>query len=289
MTGYGNSKWQTKDFGVEVSLRSVNGRFLESRFHLPKEYLSIEGELRSRLSNQVHRGTVDIYIVRQLKAGSSSQHAKVNQSLAKEIWKTYTDFLNQIKIQDHESPHWIFQNPHVLKVDESVAISEAEKKSVLKCFDKALESCVKERTREGLGLKKHLLGLIKLLEKEIQRVGSLRELANSMMQEKYETKIKSRLKGKEIDAHRLTQEIVIQLEKADINEELFRLSEHVKKYKELMSDTKVEGKKLDFYTQELLREVNTIGSKSQHPQITRAVVEAKTLIEKLREQVQNIE
>ncbi|MNT90045.1 hypothetical protein D3C72_2308760 [compost metagenome] len=87
----------------------------------------------------------------------------------------------------------------------------------------------------------------------------------------------------------MSQEIVIQLEKADINEELSRLSEHIKNYSQLVSSATAEGKKLDFYTQELLREVNTIGSKSQVAKITQAVVEAKTLIERLREQVQNVQ
>ncbi len=97
------------------------------------------------------------------------------------------------------------------------------------------------------------------------------------------------MKGNELDMTRLTQEIVIQLERADINEELSRLQEHIKNYRQLIMSKEAEGKKLDFYTQELLREVNTIGSKSQVAKITSAVVEAKTLIERLREQVQNVQ
>jgi len=289
MTGYGNSKWQSKDFGVEVSLRSVNGRFLETRFHLPKEYLFLESELRNRLTQKLARGTVDIYIIRQIKSGSHTQSVKVNSHLAKQIWSSYAQFLKEIRTSESHDPSWIFQNSHVLKIDESASVTEAEKKSVLKCFDVALQSCLKERSREGQGLKKHMLELLKKLEKEIQKISVLRDKANTLMQEKYEAKIKTRLKGKEIDNNRLAQEIVIQLEKADINEELFRLSEHFRKYKELLVSPIVEGKKLDFYTQELLREVNTIGSKSQLSEITQAVVEAKTLVEKLREQVQNIE
>lgn len=289
MTGYGNSKWQSKDFGVEVSLRSVNGRFLETRFHLPKEYLFLESDLRSRVSEKLGRGTVDVYIIRQIKSVGDSQNVKLNSNLARKIWASYSQFLKDIKSSDPGSPAWIFQNSHVLKIDESVSVTEAEKKSVLKCFEKALLSCMSERGREGQGLKKHMLELLKRLEKEVGKISVLREKANSSMQEKYETKIKTRLKGKEIDSNRLAQEIVIQLEKADINEELFRLSEHFRKYRELLLSSEVEGKKLDFYTQELLREVNTIGSKSQLSEITQAVVEAKTLVEKLREQVQNIE
>ena len=143
--------------------------------------------------------------------------------------------------------------------------------------------------REGKSLQKDLGKLLVGLEKLVKVISQLREEANAQLQERYETKIKARLKGTEIDATRLTQEIVIQLERADINEELSRLQEHIKNYRQLIMSMDAEGKKLDFYTQELLREVNTIGSKSQVAKITSAVVEAKTLIERLREQVQNVQ
>ena len=156
-------------------------------------------------------------------------------------------------------------------------------------FYAALKSCEKERVREGEAIKKHLLVLVSGLEKEVQKILSLRNEANQHLQEKYEAKIKSRLKTSEIDYQRLSQEIVIQLEKGDINEEIQRLGEHVANFRMLVRNPQSEGKKLDFYTQELLREVNTIGSKSQISDITQSVIEAKTLIEKLREQVQNVE
>ena len=114
-----------------------------------------------------------------------------------------------------------------------------------------------------------------------------------MLQERFESKVRLRLPkevaGIQVDPQRISQEIVIQLEKADISEEITRLTEHIMNFEKLVEMPIVEGKKLDFYTQELLREANTIGSKSQVAGITEAVVEAKTLIERIREQVQNIE
>ncbi|MBO9666417.1 MAG: DUF1732 domain-containing protein, partial [Bdellovibrio sp.] len=158
-----------------------------------------------------------------------------------------------------------------------------------KAFADACNNCNKERVREGKALRKDLEKLLSSLDKQIKVISDLRNEANSQLQEKYETKIRARLKGNDIDPSRLSQEIVIQLEKADINEELSRLSEHIKNYRQLVGSQQAEGKKLDFYTQELLREVNTIGSKSQVAKITQSVVEAKTLIERLREQVQNVQ
>jgi uncharacterized protein (TIGR00255 family) len=106
---------------------------------------------------------------------------------------------------------------------------------------------------------------------------------------RFEQKIKARLSGVDVDPNRLSQEVVMQVERSDINEEVSRLNEHIRNYKGLLAHNGAIGKKLDFYTQELLREVNTIGSKSSVSKLTQIVVQAKTLIERLREQVQNVE
>lgn len=289
MTGFGNQKLQKKDFAIEVSLRSVNGRFLELRFHLPKEYLSLEGELKKAISQKLKRGTVDIFVSRRAKTQSHQAEIEVNQALAKKVYRAYQNLSQDLKIPLQNPWGALLHHPGLVQVQETSEISSYEKKSVFEVFDAALKSCEKERVREGEAIKKHLLVLVSGLEKEVQKILSLRNEANQHLQEKYEAKIKSRLKTSEIDYQRLSQEIVIQLEKGDINEEIQRLGEHVANFRMLVRNPQSEGKKLDFYTQELLREVNTIGSKSQISDITQSVIEAKTLIEKLREQVQNVE
>jgi uncharacterized protein (TIGR00255 family) len=162
-----------------------------------------------------------------------------------------------------------------------------------KVFDAALKKFDSERLREGLALKKDLQKNLKELQKHISKILKLRDEVNKALLERFESKVKSRLPkevaGHQMDPQRISQEIVIQLEKADINEEIIRLTEHIKNFEKLVELPVVEGKKLDFYTQELLREVNTIGSKSQVAGITESVVDAKTIIERIREQVQNIE
>ncbi|MEK6775138.1 MAG: YicC/YloC family endoribonuclease [Bdellovibrionota bacterium] len=289
MTGFGNQKLQKKDFSVEVSLRSVNGRFLELRFHLPKEYLSLETELKKILSQKLKRGTIDIFISRRMKNQSHQVEIQVNQALAKKIHLAYRELSQELKIPFQDPWSVLLNHPELVQLQEASEVSSHEKKSVQEVFEAALRSCEKERMREGEAIKKHLLGLVLLLEKEVQKILSLRSEANKHLQEKYEAKIKLRLKDSDIDYQRLSQEIVIQLEKGDINEEIQRLSQHVVNFKVLIKNPQSEGKKLDFYTQELLREVNTIGSKSQISDITQSVIEAKALIEKLREQVQNVE
>ena len=289
MTGYGTSKAQQKDLNIEVSIRSVNGRFLDTRFHLPREFVPFEAEHKKMLNEKILRGTVDIFVNRKNKAIHEAAEVRVNEALAKKYLSAFQKIAKATKLPTQIHLEVLARMPDVIQVEEKHEVSTQEEKMLKSVFAKACSDCVKEREREGKFLQKELEKLVHDLEKQVGVVASLREDANRQLQERFEQKISNRMKGQEMDPQRLTQEIVIQLEKADINEELVRLTEHIKNYKDLLRSAQGEGKKLDFYTQELLREVNTIGSKSQVAKITQAVVEAKTLIERLREQVQNVE
>jgi uncharacterized protein (TIGR00255 family) len=150
-------------------------------------------------------------------------------------------------------------------------------------------ACDSERRREGLALKKILRSYLDQLQSIVVNIGRSRVEAGQRIQERYRLRLEKLCLSNEVDAHRIAQEIAIQLDKADINEEIDRLGEHVRVWKAMLNASGHQGKKMDFYTQELLREINTIGSKAQWTVITHQVVEGKTIIEKLREQVQNVE
>lgn len=289
MTGYGTSRQATKDVSIEVSVRSVNGRFMESRFHIPREFIPFENDLKKVLGQYLQRGTIDVFISRKVKTTAHHSGMKVNKVLAQQYVKAYRELSKDLKLNYQLHLETVARLPDVIQLETSHDLFKDEEKSLKKTFEAACKACDTERVREGKSVRRDLEKLLQGLGKQINIISSLREEANVQLQEKYEAKIRARLKGNEIDNSRLSQEIVIQLEKADINEELSRLTEHIKKYRQLFSSSDAEGKKLDFYTQELLREVNTIGSKSQVAKITQAVVEAKTVIERLREQVQNIQ
>ncbi|MGZ3743878.1 MAG: YicC/YloC family endoribonuclease [Pseudobdellovibrionaceae bacterium] len=289
MTGYGTSKAQNKNLNIEVSIRAVNGRFLDTRFHLPREFIPFEAELKKLLNEKIFRGTVDVFVIRKNKASHEATEVHVNEELAKKYLGAFNKIAKATKLPTQIHLEILARMPEVIQVEERQEVSTQEEKMLKSVFAKACGDCVKEREREGQFLQKELEKLVRDLEKQVSVVAGFREEANRQLQERFEQKISARLKSQELDPQRITQEIVIQLEKADINEELVRLSEHLKNYKDLLKSAHAEGKKLDFYTQELLREVNTIGSKSQIAKITQAVVEAKTIIERLREQVQNVE
>ncbi len=293
MTGFGVFRSQNNELTIEVSFRAVNGRFLETRFHLPRNYFAFESELKKKLCSTALRGTVDIYISRKLKVNSVAGRIVINTKLAQEYLKAFKKLSSDLRINEGVRFDQISKQPDVIQIEETESLHPQEINLLKKTFDAALKKFDSERVREGAALKKDLQKNLKDLQKHVQKVSKLREEANKILLERFESKIKSRLPkeiaGQVMDPQRISQEIVIQLEKADINEELTRLTEHLKNFDKLVELPVVEGKKLDFYTQELLREVNTIGSKSQVAGITEAVVEAKTLIERVREQVQNIE
>lgn len=291
MTGYGLFRGQTADVSIEVSIRSVNGRFLENRFHLPKAFYGYESELKKKLGELVKRGTVDVYISRKVKAQTVAGKININTKLAQEYLKSFRKLARDLQLKDEVRFEMITRQPDIIQFEEPENINVNEVQTLKRTFDAALKKLDIERVREGQALKKDLTKNIKDLQKLTAKISKLRDEANKALQEKYEAKIKARIPKDtaNIDPQRIAQEIVIQLEKADINEEIVRLNEHLKNFEKLIELPIVEGKKLDFYTQELLREVNTIGSKSQVSGITESVVESKTLIERLREQVQNIE
>lgn len=289
MTGYGLGSSESSISRIEVSLRSVNGRFLESRIHLPREFIPFEGEVKKKLAQYFERGTVDVFVSRKLLPESASHHVVVNRALAKQYHQALKTLSKDLKLKAPSSLEAIARMPEVLKLEDSSELTSAEKKSLLQAFEKACKACDSERHREGKSLREDLEKTLGELEKEVESMAEVREEANQNLLARFETKIKSRLAGIEIDAARLSQEIVIQVEKSDINEELSRLKEHLKNYRHLLASTEAQGKKLDFYTQELLREVNTIGSKSGLSRLTQIVVQSKTLVERLREQVQNAE
>lgn len=292
MTGFGVSRFQSNDLTVEISIRAVNGRYLETRFHSPRLYYTFESELKKKLAATILRGTVDIYISRKLKSATTSKVVS-NSKLASEYLKAFKKLSTDLGFKDSVRLDHIVKMPDVIHIEENETVHLNEAVLLKKVFDAALKKIEIERQREGVALKKDLMKNLKDLQKHMLKVTKLREEANQVLQERFETRIKLKLSkemaGTTFDNQRISQEIVMQLEKADINEEITRLSEHLKNFEKLVEAKFVEGKKLDFYTQELLREVNTIGSKSQVAGITEAVVESKTLIERIREQVQNIE
>jgi uncharacterized protein (TIGR00255 family) len=288
MTGFASLRKKQKKSSIEIVIRSVNGRFLEPRFHIPREVLHLEGDLRRLVQKYFQRGTLDVFIHRKI-LGSKSGVLNLDEGLLEDYLDIHKKLCAKMKVKTQATADFVIKLPEVVKFESTTALTSAEEKELLALFEACLKACGVERAREGLALQKHVLSLIKTLEDQLREMVLLRSQANEEIGKRFDQKLKLRLEGRDLDPQRLSQEIAILLEKSDINEEIQRLTEHLKHLKSWTLSSAVEGKKMDFYVQELLREVNTIGSKSQVAKLTTTVIEAKSIIEKLREQVQNIE
>jgi uncharacterized protein (TIGR00255 family) len=289
MTGYGSAKTELKNFQIELNIKSVNGRFLELRFHMPKEYVSIESELRRILPEFFARGTIDIFCNRKVKTSNEISEVEINFGLADKIHKELQTLNKRLKLKSEIHLHQIISSAPILKVKEEAELSKNERADVISLLKASAKLCLAERLREGQSLKKEFLSLLAKLSDEVENIKNLKEIHNHEMSHRLKDKIKSKGLVENIDDSKFQQELFFWTEKADIAEEIQRLEEHIRNYKNLLLSKNSNGKKIDFYTQELLREINTIGSKSQSSKITQHVVEAKSVIEKLKEQAQNIE
>jgi uncharacterized protein (TIGR00255 family) len=314
MTGYGRSKKSDAkgpDAGEntgEAWVRSVNGRFLEIRVHLPREWAELEPELRALAQTSMSRGTVDLHLNR-VRGAESGAKVEIDEKLAKQWLTALRQLAKATGAKASSVPlELIAKAPDVIRVVNESVITPAEKTRVMKVAKEAIVALDREKSREGSAIRTELLSLLTQLDKAVLQVSKLAGEAPDDLRGRLKTRMDrleaSGLQPPGTDDSRFHQEVAILIDRGDIREEIARLSAHLKVYRELIevprgaekADAKAStkgpapiGKTLDFYAQELLREVNTVGSKSQTAELTRLVVEAKTLVEKIREQVQNVE
>lgn len=289
MTGFGSASVASSGVELEINIRAVNGRFLEMRLHLPREYASLESNLKKQLSTVFQRGTIDVYVSRKLKAQAQTKVVSVQHELAAEYLKGLKKLRTTLKLKGEVSLDTLVRLPDVVRVEDQTGLTPSEKALAEKAFKKAAQACDEERLREGESLHRELTKLLQQLEKTVNTLSSLRAAANEELEKRFKDRLVKLGFDGEVDPQRLAQEIIMQIDRTDINEELARLAEHVGAYRQLLKSDEPQGKKMDFYAQELLREVNTIGSKSHVAKLTSLVVEAKTVVERIREQVQNVE
>lgn len=289
MTGFGLAQTLNSDIEIDVSIKTLNSRFLECNFKLPVLYQAYEAQLKGLLQKQIHRGRVDIVIRRKTGESIKPYRAVVQVEMAREWLEGYRKLGKELKLLAEPSLDMLSRLQDVIRVEELQELLPKEEKILIQVFQEAIKLCDQEREREGRALEANLNSLVGELLKIHSKLKKLKSTLVKSLQKKYQEKIK-KIEAK-IDASdpRFLQEVAILLDKSDISEELSRLEEHLKNFKRMLKSTDILGKKLEFYTQELLREVNTIGSKSQDLGLTELVVEAKAVIEKIREQVQNIE
>lgn len=286
MTGFGRANYEIKERTYQVEIKSVNHRYSDINIKMPRSISYLEDKVKKEILNQITRGKIDIYISFENNS-MQGKNIKINHELAKTYIVELKALAKENEIGDHIPVTEISKFPDVLNI-QNIEDEENIWTELSICLQEALENFVVMRQEEGNKIKEDLLQRIERVNEKVSKIsGSSTRLVEEYVV-KLDTRIKEILKT-DVDKERLNQEIVIYADKCSVEEELTRLNSHITQFKNFMEVQTPIGKKVDFLLQEMNRETNTIGSKSGNLEITNLVIEIKTELEDIREQIQNIE
>ena len=288
MTGFGRGDCQEDGKEFQAEIKTVNHRYSDVFVKMPRQIGFLEEKVRDMVGKAISRGKIDVYITYN-DFGDDSKCVMLDEALAKTYINAVEALRDKFGLRDDISVSLISKYPDVLKVEQAEEDEDKLWLMLKAAVENALSSLIAMREIEGEGLKTDLLSRALYIEKILGEI-SLR--APDVVKEyrlKLETRIKDLLDQQNMDENRLAMEIAIFADRCSIDEEIVRLGSHLNQMKEALNIQQPIGRKLDFLIQEMNREINTIGSKANDLAITRNVVEIKSEIEKMREQVQNIE
>lgn len=287
MTGYGRGTAESGNVKVSVEMKSVNHRFREFAVRMPRQLLVLEDKIKKRLSREIQRGRVELFISAEGE-GLAERTLQVDWDLAAQLIGSAREMREKFSLPDDISLRDILQLDSVFAIkEEEQAVPETEP-VLYDAFQTALANLMKMRKEEGEELRKDLSSHIARLKAVIPAVRALAPAAAEVYRNRLAQKMLEWSDGS-LDEGRLMAEAAVFADKCDISEELARLESHLLQFESSLDSTEPLGRKLDFLVQEMNREVNTVGSKANDSRITKEVVEMKSLLEKLKEQVQNIE
>jgi len=287
MTGFGLASERWPEVEISMELRTVNSRYLDLRFRLPKKAQNLEPGIRDRLQKALARGRVEVALALEMCSQESWQ---LNQTVL-ESYQQAAAQAATLGVPGELTIDQVLQLPGILQPATLAVTPEELQERVLKVLDLALEQLLESRRREGEALRQDVMDRLLVMAELVEGISALAGDLTEIYRAKLEKRIASlRMEGS-FDEGRLAQEICYYAERSDISEELTRLTTHIARFRELLEapDEAQMGRNLDFLCQEMNREINTIASKASKPQLAQFAVEGKVVIEKIREQVQNVE
>jgi uncharacterized protein (TIGR00255 family) len=288
MTGYGRGEVSGCGKSISVEIKSINHRFLEMSVKYPRYYSYLEEKVKGYVKKRIERGRVDVYINIE-NIDSSSKNVKVDKDLAVSYHNVLSDLAKTLNMENNLNLYNIINLPDVLKIEEQEEDAEKLSELVLEALDVACDNLIMMRTTEG----NHLIKDINKRQSYILEIIDYIESRTKFVVEEYKTKLEQRVlelsKDIQLDENRLMIEIAIFADKSNITEEVVRLKSHLSQLEKTISQGGSIGRTLDFMIQEMNREINTIGSKANDYEISQNVVIIKSELEKIREQIQNLE
>jgi uncharacterized protein (TIGR00255 family) len=289
MTAFGRTQKEGFGYSVTMEIRTLNGKLLDVVLRLPKNYLEFEDMIRKRISQTMRRGRVEVFA--QITSSVVEQRApRINLDVARFYWGQLLELHQQLPGTDRPKLEDLLRIPHLFEPAEAHYDQEALKELLTDALSETLRQVLGMRSLEGEALSRDCLARLASLRDDLGVIEGRKDVVLAEYQRRLQDRIQELLGDTELDGNRLLQEVACYAERSDINEETVRLASHLDQLGALFSGPKpADGRRLDFLTQELHREVNTIGCKTGDMDTIQAVVRMKSEIGKLKEQVQNIE
>ncbi len=288
MTGYGRAQETFEQLNITVELKSVNHRYLEISSKVPRECMFLEDKLKTYIQSKLARGKVDVFVTVNTSALGETV-IEINSAFAEPYIAALKTLVIEYGIADDITASSVARNPDVFKISKSLIDEDDTWEKVQRVLESAVNSFIDMRTVEGARLKDDINSRIEVIKTHLEFIEEQSPKTVSSYREKLEQRMRELLGDVNIDEQRLLTETGIIADKLAVCEETVRLRSHMLQLSNLLESDDAVGRKLDFIVQEMNRETNTIGSKAQDLEIAKAVVDIKSEIEKIREQVQNIE
>jgi uncharacterized protein (TIGR00255 family) len=288
MTGYGRGDATSERERITVETKSVNNRFLEIVVRMPKQFLPLEERVKKIVQEKLNRGRVDVFISLE-ETGENKRMVKVDKELGLAYYNSLKELAATCKIPENIDLIRMYLLPGLLTLEEEEKDLESVWLVIKEALVKSVDALVGMRAIEGAKLAQDLLHRKRLVSDCVRQIGERSPVIVTEYQEKMHQRVQELLGQIEIDESKLANEIAFFADKASITEELVRLESHFNQMENILSCDDTVGRKLDFLVQEMNREINTIGSKANDLTVSHLVVAVKSELEKVREQVQNIE
>ena len=287
MTGYGKSSLSIDTREYQVEIKSVNHKYIDTNIKMPRIISYLEEDIRKIITSKLKRGKIDIFISFE-NYSKDGNDIQINSNLAKMYIQSLKKLAEEESISANIDVTEITKLPDVLTIKSNIDENQI-KSELLQTVEEAINNLINMRQSEGERISRDILSKISQIEDKKQEIFVLSTGLIDEYVVKLEARIKEILKTEEIDKSRLMQEVVIYADKCSVEEEITRLTSHIEQLRNLINSNEPNGKKMDFIIQEMNRETNTIGSKANNLEITNRVVDIKTILEDIREQIQNIE
>lgn len=289
MTGFGRDQIERDDYSLKIEMKSVNSRYLDIHFRMPKLFNAYEELIRSRIAQSITRGKVDVFIEFRLRPGAGVT-IEPNLDLAAKYMAAYRSIAKHEHLSQDIPLELLANVPDILSVSESDIDEESLQADIKLVLGNVLDQLDTMRKTEGENLKQDLKSRAGFIEQAAARIEAIHPQILRQYKEQMAKRLDELLEQPSvIDNERLEIELAIYAEKKDIQEELTRIASHLGQFDQILSDGGEVGRTLDFLSQELNREINTIGSKASGYDISREVIELKSQLDKIREQIQNVE